>query len=101
MHTQSKIPSALIVLHNFTLDHDKTDLGCWPGNDDALDNLTGAHRNRDINFGCLATIMGTTSVEKCRAEDTRDCLAQAMFASYQAYIWDQNFYNELRPEPVD
>ncbi|KAJ7784173.1 hypothetical protein B0H16DRAFT_1296416 [Mycena metata] len=104
MQTQSKIPSALVALHNFILDHDETDLDRWLGNEDALDNLRGVYRNRDINFGRLATSLNTSAAEKRRAEDTRDRLAREMFADYQQYLWDQmgqNYYDELHAEPVD
>lgn len=104
MQTQSKIPSALVALHNFILDHDETDLDRWLGDEDALDNLRGVHRNADIDFGRLATSMSTTPAEKRRAEEYRDRIARAMFRDYHEYLRnhaDPNYYNELRAEPVD
>lgn len=104
MQTQSKIPSALIALHNFILDHDETDLDRWLGQDEALDNLRGLRRNTPIDFGRLATSMTTTAAEKRRAEDVRDKMAKAMFKDYHTYLrthLGQEFYNELHPEPVD
>ena len=50
MATQSKIPSALIALHNFILEHDETDLDRWLGDPDALDNLMGLRRDEQIDF---------------------------------------------------
>ncbi|KAJ7152619.1 hypothetical protein C8R43DRAFT_886153 [Mycena crocata] len=104
MRTQSKIPSALIALHNFILEHDETDLDRWLGNADALDNLMGVYRDEDIDFGRLATSLNTTTAEKRWAENTRERLAQKMWDDYQEYlqnVMDQDYYNDLEPEPLD
>ena len=55
MRVQSKIPSALVALHNFILTHDEADLDRWLVDDDVHDNLPGMYRDRDIDFGLLAT----------------------------------------------
>jgi hypothetical protein len=104
MQTQSKIPSALIALHNFILEHDETDLDRWLGNKDALDNLMGMYRNEDIDFGRLATSLNTTAAEKRRAENARDQLAQEMWQGYEEYLqnmMDMDYDNDLQIEPVD
>ncbi|KAF7346733.1 putative transposase [Mycena sanguinolenta] len=104
MQTQSRIPSALIALHNFILDHDETDLDHWLGKEDSLDNLMGRPRNTNIDFGRLATSMNTTAAEKRRAENVRDRLAQAMWADYLAYLQmevGQYYYDQLQPEALD
>ncbi|KAJ6480216.1 hypothetical protein C8R45DRAFT_832347, partial [Mycena sanguinolenta] len=104
MLTQSKIPSALIALHNFILGHDKTDIDHWLGKEDSLDNLIGRARNTNIDFSRLATSMNTTAAEKRHAEGVRDQLAQAMWADYLAYLQmdaGQYYYDQLQPEGLD
>jgi len=107
MATQAKIPSALIALHNFILEHDETDLDHWLGKPDALDNLMGLRRDNEIDFGRLATSLNTSAAEKHRAEDARDRIAQGMWDDYQQYLEEQmdidqeNNYEELQPAELD
>jgi len=107
MAAQAKIPSALIALHNFILEHDETDLDRWIGNPDALDNLMGRRRDEEIDFGRLATTLNTSTAEKRRAESMRDRIAEEMWASYQDYLaqrmdidQDAN-YHEIQPAALD
>jgi hypothetical protein len=106
MAAQSKIPSALIALHNFILEHDETDLECWLGNPDALDNLMGLRRDNEIDFGRLTTLLNTSAAEKRHAESTRDQIAQGMWHRYEQYLGeqmdiDQNNYEEIQPAELD
>lgn len=102
MATQAKIPSALIALHNFILEHDSTDLDRWMGDPDALDNLIGQRRD-NLDFGRLATSLNTSAAEKRRAEGTRDHIAQAMWDGYQQYLQDQMDidYDDLQAPELD
>jgi uncharacterized protein YheU (UPF0270 family) len=108
MAAQAKIPSALIALHNFILDHDETDLDRWLGNPDALDNLMGLRRD-GIDFGRLATSLNTSAVEKRHAESTRDGIAQAMWDGYQQYLGEQmdidhddhDYHGDIQPAELD
>ncbi|KAJ7716454.1 hypothetical protein B0H16DRAFT_1339058, partial [Mycena metata] len=106
MVAQAKIPSALVALRNFILDHDETDLERWIGNPDALDNLMGLHRDDEIDFGRLAGSLNTSAAEKHRAETTRDQIAHAMWQGYQQYLEermdiDQDNYDDLQPAELD
>ncbi|KAJ7130979.1 hypothetical protein C8R46DRAFT_1015917 [Mycena filopes] len=103
MAAQAKIPSALIALHNFILEHDETDLERWIGNPDALDNLMGMRRDDEIDFGRLAASLTTSAAEKRRAEGTRDRIADAMWHGYQQYL-DERMdidHEELQPAELD
>jgi hypothetical protein len=106
MAAQSKILSVLIALHNFILEHDETDLECWLGNQDALDNLMGLCRDDEIDFGRLATLLNTSAAEKCRAETTRDQIAKGMWNGYEQYLGeqmdiDQDNYEDIQPADLD
>ncbi|KAJ7191264.1 hypothetical protein GGX14DRAFT_528865 [Mycena pura] len=104
MATQSKIPSALIALHNVILEHDETDLERWLGNPDALDNLMGLRRDDEIDFGRLATSLSTSAAEKRHAESTRDRIAQGMWHSYEQYLAEQmdiDNYEGIQPADLD
>jgi hypothetical protein len=106
MAAQSKIPSALIALHNFILEHDETDLDRWIGKEKALDNLMGVYRDDEIDFGRLATSLNVTPAEKRHAEGARDQIAQAMWDDYQQYLADQmqvdhDYYGDMQAKAVD
>jgi hypothetical protein len=105
MQVQSKIPSALVALHNFILKHDEADLDHWLVDNDVHDNLPGMYRNEDIDFGLLATTHIVSNGEKRRAEDTRDKLAQEMWNNYQVYLEEQmdcdDYYHNIEPLDLD
>jgi hypothetical protein len=106
MAAQSKIPSALIALHNFILEHDETDLERWLGNQDALDNLMDLRRDDEIDFGQLATSLNTSAAEKRHAETTRDQIAKGMWNGYKQYLGeqmdiDQDNYEDIQPADLD
>ena len=68
MKVQAKIPSALVALHNFILDHDEEDIDRWILDEGAEDNLQGTHREQEIDFGRLSTTGRVLAAEKDRAE---------------------------------
>ncbi|KAJ6505136.1 hypothetical protein C8R45DRAFT_761237, partial [Mycena sanguinolenta] len=86
MNIQSKIPSALVALHNFILDHDEEDIDRWILDEGAEDNLRGNRREQEIDFGHLSTTGWVSAAEKDRAEKTRDEIAKAMWDDYQEYL---------------
>lgn len=104
MHVQAKIPSALVALHNFILEHDCTDLDHWLGDEDARDDAPGRHRAAPVDFGRLATSDITSSAEKRRAEALRERLAKEMWDNYQQYLTDQmdvDNYGDIQAVDVD
>ncbi|KAJ7119048.1 hypothetical protein C8R44DRAFT_737881 [Mycena epipterygia] len=106
MALQAKIPSALIALHNFILEHDETDLDRWLGDPDTLDNLLGHRWDDEIDFVRLATSLNTSIAEKHHAEITCDRIAQGMWVSYQQYLADQmdvdqDKYEGIQPADLD
>ena len=109
MQVQAKIPSALVALHNFILAHDDTDLDRWL-EPDMRDDLPGRYRDQEIDFGRLATSNVVSSVEKRRAENARDQLAQEMWRDYQDYLAareaermdiDHDNYGDIEPAGLD
>ena len=68
MVVQAKIPSALVALHNFILEHDEGDLDRWILDEQAQDNLPGARQDKEIDFGQLAASAQVSSAEKRQAE---------------------------------
>ncbi|KAF7368062.1 putative transposase [Mycena sanguinolenta] len=106
MKVQAKIPSALVALHNFILEHDEEDIDRWILDEGAEDNLRGARRAQEIDFGRLSTTGRVSAAEKERAEKTRDEIAKAMWEDYQEYLdtrmdVDNNYYGDNQPEALD
>ncbi|KAF7377355.1 putative transposase [Mycena sanguinolenta] len=106
MKVQAKIPSALVALHNFILEHDEEDIDRWILDEGAEDNLRGARRAQEIDFGRLSTTGRVSAAEKERAEKTRDEIAKAMWEDYQEYLdtrmdVDNNYYGDIQPEALD
>jgi|ERR1700761_181658 len=104
MHVQAKIPSALVALHNFILEHDCSDLERWLDNDNAQDDAPGQHRAAPIDFGRLATSDVTSNAEKRRAEAVRQRVAMDMWDGYQQYLADQmdvDYYGDIQAADVD
>lgn len=106
MKIQAKIPSALVALHNFILEHDETDLDRWIIDEQAQDDNRGFRRNQEIDFGRLASTARVSPAEKRRAEDIRDEMAHAMWDGYVQYLSermdvDNNYYGDFEPETLD
>ncbi|KAF7349661.1 putative transposase [Mycena sanguinolenta] len=106
MKVQAKIPSALVALHNFILEHDEEDIDRWILDEGAEDNLRGTRREQEIDFGRLSTTGRVSAAEKERAEKTRDEIAKAMWDDYQEYLdtrmdVDNNYYGDIQPEALD
>jgi hypothetical protein len=106
MKVQAKIPSALVALHNFILEHDETDLDRWIIDEQAQDDNHGVRRDQEIDFGRLASTARVSPAEKRRAEGIRDEMAHAMWDSYVQYLSermdvDTNYYGDFAPEPLD
>ncbi|KAJ7182312.1 hypothetical protein C8R43DRAFT_1144087, partial [Mycena crocata] len=100
MEVQAKIPSALVALHNFILEHDTADLDRWIIDEQAQDNFRGSRRDQEIDFGCLSTSSRVSPAEKRHAEDIRDGIAQDMWNDYVQYIdeemdVDNNLYDDI------
>ncbi|KAJ6447985.1 hypothetical protein C8R45DRAFT_769416, partial [Mycena sanguinolenta] len=83
METQARIPSALVALHNFILEHDESDLNRWIIDEQAEDSLPGSRRAHPVDFGLLSSSDRIMNAEKSRAESKRDQLAHAMSADYE------------------
>jgi hypothetical protein len=105
MNVQAKIPSALVALHNFILEHDEADLDRWIIDEQAQDNSPGARRNQEIDFGCLASSARVSPAEKRQAETTCDNIANAMWDDYMQYLAEKmdvdSHYSDIRAEPLD
>ncbi|KAJ3860041.1 hypothetical protein EV359DRAFT_85736 [Lentinula novae-zelandiae] len=86
MDIQAHIPSALIAIHNFILEHDQADLDRWILNEQAEDPLPGQRRQQEIDFGSLATSEKISQAEKRRAENARDRLANEMWENYLSVL---------------
>ncbi|KAJ7765581.1 hypothetical protein B0H16DRAFT_1309701, partial [Mycena metata] len=106
MEVQAKIPSVLVALHNFILEHDETDLDRWIIDEQAQDATRGARRDEEIDFGRLASTSRVSAQEKHQAEGIRDRIAQQMWEDYQQYLADRmdidsNYYDGIQAEPLD
>jgi DDE superfamily endonuclease len=88
MKVQAKIPSALVALHNFILEHDESDLDRWIIDEQAQDNSPGSRRDAEIDFGRLASSARVSAAEKRHAENMRDDIAKAMWVNYVQYLAD-------------
>jgi hypothetical protein len=81
LRTQSKIPGAVAVLHNFVHIHDPDDLAYEDGDNDDSDD-EGPPNRSEIPI-TPETLGGHISqAEKDRASAKRDQIAQAMWADY-------------------
>lgn len=106
MQVQAKIPSALVALHNFILEHDETDLDRWIIDEQAEDNSRGSRREAEIDFGSLATTSRVSPAEKRRAEGIREGIAKDMWDGYMEYLAqrmdvDSDHYNDFQPAELD
>jgi hypothetical protein len=86
MKVRAKIPSALVALHNFILEHDEADLDHWIIDEQAQDNSPGVHQVQEIDFGCLASSARVSPAEKHQAETTHNNIANAMWDDYMQYL---------------
>lgn len=106
MQVQAKIPSALVALHNFILEHDETDLDRWIIDEQAEDNSRGSRREAEIDFGSLATTSRVSPAEKRRAEGIREGIAKDIWDGYMEYLAqrmdvDSDHYNDFQPAELD
>ncbi|KAF7318629.1 putative transposase [Mycena chlorophos] len=104
MEVQAQIPSALVALHNFIIEHDNTDLDRWIIDEQATDGLrgfVGLQGDDEIDFGLAAASTRVGSQEKRRAERKRDNIAQAMWTDYQRILEDRMDVDMPPIEPVD
>lgn len=84
MAVQARIPPACAALHNFIMTHDPNDVEDLL----AVRGDDGFTNDNDNDTGLLAaTHVGRH--EKQRAEALRDCIAQAMWDSYQDLLRTQ------------
>jgi hypothetical protein len=105
METQAQIPSALVALHNFILEHNESDLDCWIVDEQATDLLPGARQTLPIDFGWLLSSDRVLAGEKARAEQMRDQLANAMWTDYQRVLEERmdidTHYDDIEPTELD
>lgn len=105
METQAQIPSALVALHNFILEHDESDLDRWIVDEQATDLLPGARRTQPVDFGRLSSSDRVLGAEKARAEQMRDQLANAMWTDYQQMLQERmdidSHYDDIEPAELD
>jgi hypothetical protein len=105
METQAQIPSALVALHNFILEHDESDLDRWIVDEQAADLLPGARRTQPVDFGRLSSSDRVLGAEKARAEQMRDQLANAMWTDYQQMLQERmdidSHYDDIEPAELD
>jgi hypothetical protein len=108
MKVQAKIPSALVALHNFILEHDESDLDRWIIDEQAQDSSPGSRRDAEIDFGRLASSARVSPAEKHHAETMRDNIAKAMWDNYVQYLrerdgdrMDVDHDGDIQPEALD
>jgi hypothetical protein len=106
MKVQAQIPSALVALHNFILEHDEADLDRWIIDEQAEDSSRGVRRTQEIDFGSLASTARVSPAEKRHAETRRDEIAKAMWDDYLEYLAermdvDEDRYYDIQPESLD
>ncbi|KAF7322355.1 putative transposase [Mycena chlorophos] len=103
MEVQAQIPSALVAVHNFIMEHDNADLDRWIIDEQAADGMrgfVGLQEDEEIDFGFLSTAKCIGNQEKRQAERKRDDMAQAMWADYQR-ILNERMDVDMDIEPVD
>jgi hypothetical protein len=81
MEVQAQIPSALVALHNFILDHDSLDIERYL-QEDVTDELPGQRRYQEVDYGSLARAEKVSAAEKKHAEDTRERISRDMWTQY-------------------
>lgn len=77
MDVQARIPSALVAIHNFIRTYDPDELADFK---DILEDQPDVDEFGDLASG------PPTRTEQRRAEQTRDGVAEAMWADYVAYM---------------
>lgn len=84
MSVQAQILPGLSAIHNFVLDHDPNDIDHFlRGNEEDFDPNPGQMQDND--FGVLAQ-SAVTAVEKGRATQNRDRIAEEMWRDYQEIL---------------